>query len=88
MPVVYDNLSSGHRWPLSNGGRFWSMVSDILDRARLGEVLTKYRPIGVIHFAAVSSVGESVLDPAKYYWNNVAGTVVRPGGGDARFRGG
>ncbi|MEZ2223572.1 UDP-glucose 4-epimerase GalE [Rhizobium sp. RCC_161_2] len=70
-PIVYDNLSTGHeesvRWgPLEKG--------DILDTQRLVEVLTKYSPDAVIHFAASAYVGESVEDPAKYYANNVNGT--------------
>ncbi len=72
LPVTYDNLSSGHatsvQWgPLERG--------DILDPIRLDAVFDKYRPVAVMHFAAFSYVGESVTDPAKYYRNNVAGTL-------------
>jgi UDP-arabinose 4-epimerase len=71
-PVVYDNLSHGHedsvRWgPLERG--------DILDGARLNEVITAHRPAAVMHFAAFIAVGESVADPGKYYRNNVAGAL-------------
>ena len=71
-PVTYDSLVYGHEWavkwgPLEKG--------DILDQDRLLEVLTRYRPKAVIHFAAFAYVGESVTDPAKYYRNNVAGTL-------------
>lgn len=72
VPVAYDNLSTGHQWAVQWGPFEYG---DILDRTRLSAVLRQYAAIGVIHFAAVSSVGESVVDPAKYYWNNVAGTV-------------
>jgi UDP-arabinose 4-epimerase len=48
---------------------------DILDRGRLEEVLKKYKPSAVMHFAAYAYVGESVENPGKYYRNNVAGTV-------------
>jgi UDP-arabinose 4-epimerase len=70
-PVVYDNLSTGHReavrWgPLVEG--------DILDADRLVRTMATYRPLAVIHFAASAYVGESVEDPAKYYRNNVTGT--------------
>lgn len=71
LPVVYDNLSTGHReavrWgPLVEG--------DILNTPQLFETIQRYRPIAVIHFAASAYVGESVEDPAKYYRNNVTGT--------------
>lgn len=71
-PIAFDNLVYGHRWsvqwgPLEEG--------DILDRGRLEEVLKKYKPAAVMHFAAYAYVGESVENPGKYYRNNVAGTV-------------
>ena len=72
-PVAYDNLVYGHeesvRWgPLE--------VGDIADRARLDAVIAHYNPQAVMHFAAYAYVGESVQDPAKYYRNNVAGTLT------------
>jgi UDP-arabinose 4-epimerase len=71
-PVTYDNLSSGHDWavkwgPLERG--------DILDAPRLKEVFASYKPAAVMHFAALIAVGESVENPAKYYRNNVAGSL-------------
>lgn len=71
-PVVFDNLSQGHRalvrWgPLE--------IGDIADEERLDAVFRQYRPDAVMHFAAVASVGESVENPGLYYRNNVAGTV-------------
>ena len=71
-PVVFDNLSHGHedavRWgPLERG--------DILDRARLDEVIAAQSPAAIMHFAAFIAVGESVTDPGKYYRNNVAGSL-------------
>lgn len=69
-PIVYDNLSTGHRdfvrWGLLEEG-------DIRDRARLVEVLQQHKPDLVMHFAALAYVGESVEQPAKYYDVNVAG---------------
>lgn len=72
LPVVYDNLCYGHEWavkwgPLEQG--------DILDRRRLEEVLVRYQPGAVMHFAAFAYVGESVTDPGRYYRNNVTGTL-------------
>jgi UDP-arabinose 4-epimerase len=71
-PVTYDNLVYGHqravKWgPLEKG--------DILDGERLGNVIRRYKPSAVMHFAAFAYVGESVADPAKYYRNNVVGTL-------------
>jgi UDP-glucose-4-epimerase GalE len=73
QPVAYDNLSFGHEWaaqwgPLERG--------DILDRSRLDQVLKQYNPVAVMHFAAFAYVGESVVDPGKYYRNNVAGSLT------------
>jgi len=72
-PIVYDNLSNGHaefvKW-----GPF--ELGDIRDRKRLDEVLVKYKPSAIIHFAAAIEVGESVRDPIGYYDNNVAGTIT------------
>jgi len=44
---------------------------DILDRARLDEVMNRYKPEAVTHFAAFAYVGESVADPGKYCRNNM-----------------
>lgn len=71
-PITYDNLVYGHPWavkwgPLEEG--------DIQDRNRLVEVIEKYKPKAVMHFAAYTYVGESVENPGKYYRNNVAGTL-------------
>lgn len=73
LPVAYDNLVHGHEWaakwgPLERG--------DILDEARLEEVMSRHRPRAVMHFAAFAYVGESVSEPAKYYRNNVAGSLA------------
>ena len=70
-PVVYDNLSTGHAdfvaGPL--------VVADILDKTALARTFAEYEIAAVMHFAAASLVGESVIDPQKYYANNVAGTL-------------
>ena len=72
LPVVYDDLSRGHReavqWgPLETGA--------LADTARLIQVFEKHAPKAVMHFAAFAYVGESATDPALYYRNNVAGTL-------------
>lgn len=70
--AVFDNLSTGFR-DLARWGSFEH--GDITDDRALAACLRKHRPDGVIHFAACSYVGESVLDPGKYHRNNVAGTL-------------
>lgn len=72
-PIAYDNLVHGHRWAV----RWGPLVEgDIADRTRLEAAIAKFRPDAVMHFAAYAYVGESVLDPGKYYRNNVAGTLT------------
>jgi UDP-arabinose 4-epimerase len=73
MPVAYDNLVFGHEWAVK-----WGPLArdDILDRGRLEEVFRQYKPSAIVHFAAYAYVGESVEQPAKYYRNNVTGTLT------------
>lgn len=73
LPVCYDNLVYGHTWAVKWGPL---ETGDIGDAKRLDEVMTKYRPQGVIHLAAFAYVGESVTEPSKYYVNNVSGTIT------------
>jgi UDP-glucose-4-epimerase GalE len=72
-PVVFDNLSSGHRWALRWGA---FEEGDIGDRAALDRVLAKHDITSAIHFAGFIQVGESVRDPSKYFRNNVSATVT------------
>lgn len=71
-PIVFDNLCMGHEG-MVKWGPF--IKGDILDKEHLVEVLAQYKPIAVMHFAAHTSVGESVLDPMKFYRNNVVGSM-------------
>lgn len=71
--VVYDNLSSGHRAAVPDGARL--VIGDIADRERLGQVLSDGIE-SVLHCAARSLVGESMIDPGLYYRTNVAGGVT------------
>ena len=64
--IVYDNLVAGHK-ELAKG--FELIVGDISDREKLSEVLR--RVDAVMHFAAHAYVGESVVNPRKYFQNNV-----------------
>lgn len=71
-PICYDNLSTGHR-EFVKWGPF--ELGDLHDTKLLIDILEKYKPNAVIHFAASAYVGESVSDPFKYYRNNVGGTL-------------
>lgn len=70
--VIYDSLVYGHRESVK-----WGVleVGDLADEKRLEEVFTQYPVEAVLHFAAFAYVGESVLDPAIYYRNNVCNTI-------------
>lgn len=71
-PVVLDNLIYGHRQAVKWGPFFKGSMddSDILD-----QIFSEYQIAAVMHFAAFCYVGESVLQPARYYRNNVANTL-------------
>jgi UDP-glucose-4-epimerase GalE len=71
--VVLDDLSNGFRELVPNPETPFEQV-DLKDREALDGVFAKHRPLGVVHFAAKSFVGESVSNPSKYYHENVHGT--------------
>ncbi len=66
-PIVFDNLSSGKAEAVLYGEL---VHGDIADRERLGKIMRQYSIRSVMHFAAFIQVGESVLQPLKYYENN------------------
>ena len=72
LPVSLDNLIYGHAWAVQWGPL---IKGDIADSLVLDQIFSDYRPKAVIHFAAYAYVGESVEHPAKYYQNNVAGSI-------------
>lgn len=69
--VVFDNLSTGHREAVKWGDL---VVGDLLDRECINRAIEDTRPDGVLHFAALAYVGESVHRPDLYYRTNIAGT--------------
>jgi UDP-glucose 4-epimerase len=78
--VIYDNLCNSDREVLNRieritGVRPAFVEGDIRDQDRLATVLSEYRCEAVLHFAGLKSVAESVTAAAKYYDNNVAGTL-------------
>jgi UDP-glucose 4-epimerase len=71
--AVADDLSSGRREAVHGADLH---VGDIGDTVFVEGVLQAVRPAAVMHFASFIQVGESVVDPAKYYRNNVGATQV------------
>lgn len=67
--TVYDDLSKGHRDAVIPEAAF--VEATLLDEATLRQTLRDHRIEAVIHMAASSLVGESVVDPAKYYRKNL-----------------
>ncbi len=72
IPVVFDNFSTGWREAVKFGPMF---EGDLMDRAALDAAFAQYKPVAVMHFAALSLVGESMNDPAKYWRINVMGAL-------------
>lgn len=70
--VVLDNLSNGHPETVLCGT---FIKGDLADTGLLDQLFNRYRIDAVMHFAAFIDVGESVYDPAKYYFNNVVNTL-------------
>lgn len=74
--VVLDNLVYGHRELVEEVLKAELVVGDINDRPLLDQLFASHNISAVMHFAAYIAVGESVTNPAKYYRNNVAGTLT------------
>ena len=72
-PIVYDNLSTGHIDAVSEEVQL--VEGDIHDMNFLKHVMGEYEVDAVMHFAASSLVGESMENPGRYYYNNVAGSL-------------
>ncbi|EIE49870.1 UDP-glucose 4-epimerase [Citreicella sp. 357] len=72
-PVTYDNLVTGWQDAVKFGP---FERGDLSDRARLDAVFTQYQPIAVMHFAALSQVGEAMSEPGRYWRNNVGGSLT------------
>jgi len=70
--LVYDNLSTGHRWAIK-GDKL--IEGDLGDKRRVEEILHKEKPLAVMHFAASAIVGESVERPELYFHNNVINSL-------------
>lgn len=78
--VVYDNLVNSSLEAVKRvseivGQSIAFIEGDIRNKDLLSEVFTKHDFFGVIHFAGLKAVGESVAKPLMYYDNNVSGTI-------------
>ena len=72
--IIADNLQTGYMKAVHPKAKFYK--GDIRDKEFLDSLFQKEKPDAVIHFAANSLVGESMVDPLKYYDNNLYGTMV------------
>lgn len=72
IPVTYDNCSTGWEEAVKFGP---FAKGDLLDRARLDAVFAQYKPSAVMHFAALSQVGDSMKEPGRYWRENVTGAL-------------
>ncbi|NNE53714.1 MAG: UDP-glucose 4-epimerase GalE [Sulfitobacter sp.] len=72
LPVTFDNLETGWQDAVKFGP---FEQGDLLDRGRLDEVFAAHKPFAVMHFAALSQVGESIAEPGRYWRNNVSGSL-------------
>lgn len=70
-PVVFDNLSTGFAASVKE---HTFIEGDLHDQALVEKVLKDHQIDAVMHFAACALVGESVVEPAKYYDNNIVAT--------------
>jgi len=68
--AVFDNLSEGHRAAIDPRARFFQ--GDLADRDSVQRALHVSQASAVMHFAANALVGESMVNPSKYFQNNVA----------------
>ena len=73
--VVFDNLVYGHREAVKWGS---FVRGDLQNTGEIEAVFQTYKIEAVFHFAAYAYVGESVENPEKYYYNNVANTLNLP----------
>ena len=71
-PVAFDNLSTGWAEAVKFGPLF---QGDLMDRASIDAAFAMYQPVAVMHFAALSLVGESMTNPGKYWRVNVNGSL-------------
>ena len=73
-PIVFDDLSHGHRAALRGGAKL--TVGNIADRAALERSFAEFKPAAVMHFAAFIEAGESMQHPERFFRNNTANALT------------
>ncbi len=73
VPIVYDNLTTGHSWAIQFGPFFKGALED---ETALLSVFEQYRPEAVIHLASLINVRDSIVNPALYYEKNLMGSLI------------
>ena len=78
--IIVDNLSNSRRDVLDKIGAITGIVPifyqiDVTDEMQLESVFRLHKLDGVIHFAGLKAVGESVVKPLEYYYNNIVSTL-------------
>src|SRR5262250_3090966 len=68
--TVYDDLSEGHRSAVDSRARF--ILGRPEETGDILKALSEVKPEAILHFAANALVGESMVNPGKYFQNNVA----------------
>ena len=71
-PVTFDNLITGWREAVKFGP---FIQGDLLNKPEIDAVFAQYKPVAVMHFAALSQVGDSMKHPGSYWRNNVQGSL-------------
>lgn len=79
--IIADNLINSKIEVLDNLSTITDMKPtfyqiDVTDEAKVEEIFSSYKIDGVIHFAGLKAVGESVSKPLEYYYNNLLSTMV------------
>jgi UDP-glucose 4-epimerase len=70
---VFDNLSEGHRAAIDSRAEF--IEGDLANRDQIQSALSAFQPEAVMHFAASALVAESMVNPSKYFRNNIGNGV-------------
>ncbi len=74
--LILDNLIYGHQDLVNNVLKTELIVGDVGDRSLLNQIFNTYNISAVMHFAAYAYVGESSINPNKYYHNNLINTYT------------
>ena len=80
--VIFDSLELGHKKTIEKLGSLGTkgnlvdfIQGNLQNFSDIESVFKKHKIDAVVHFAAFSQVGESVINPQKYYFNNVYGSL-------------